>query len=170
VLTGDEERISAAVRLLSEGKATRLLISGVNKSTRTPDLVNLNAVSLKEVLFFYCCVDLDKRALNTEANALETTLWARRRGFKSLIVVTSNYHMPRTLMELRQAMPEVKLMPYPVKPSRLERRWWTDPRTTWVLAKEYAKLITAFTRYAANALTSGRGSDPRSRTINARMG
>jgi uncharacterized SAM-binding protein YcdF (DUF218 family) len=151
-LTGDEDRISEAVRLLAEGKGRRLLISGVNKSTRTPEIITLDTAGRKEASLFRCCVDLDKRALNTEANAFETTAWVRQQGFRSLIVVTSTYHMPRTLIELRQAMPDVELLPYPVKSPRLEEQWWSDPRTAWVLGKEYLKFITAFARYGANSL------------------
>ncbi len=151
-LTGDEDRISEAVRLLAEGKAQRLLISGVNKSTGAPQIISLNATTGKEALLFRCCVDLDKRALNTEDNAFETTAWVRQKGFRSLIVVTSTYHMPRTLIELRQSMPDVELIPYPVKSPRLEEQWWSDPRTAWVLGKEYVKFITAFARYGANSV------------------
>ncbi len=151
-LTGDEDRISEAVRLLAEGKAQRLLISGVNKSTGAPQIISLNAATGKEALLFRCCVDLDKRALNTEDNAFETTAWVRQKGFRSLIVVTSTYHMPRTLIELRQSMPDVELIPYPVKSPRLEEQWWSDPRTAWVLGKEYVKFITAFARYGANSV------------------
>ncbi len=79
------------------------------------EIINLNTAGGNEARLFRCCVDLDKRALNTEANAFETTAWVRQQGFRSLIVVTSNYHMPRTLIELRQAMPDVELLPYPVK-------------------------------------------------------
>lgn len=152
VLTGDEDRISEAVRLLAEGKAKRLLISGVNKSTRAPEIITLNAASWKEARLFRCCVDLDREALNTEANALQTTTWARQNGFRSLIVVTSTYHMPRSLIELRQSMPDVSLLPFPVKSPRLDNEWWRDPRTVWVLSKEYLKFITAFARYSANSV------------------
>ena len=152
VLTGDEDRISEAVRLLAEGKAKRLLISGVNKSTRAPEIITLNAATGKEARLFRCCVDLDRLALNTEDNALQTTAWVRQKGFRSLIVVTSTYHMPRSLIELRQSMPDVELLPYPVKSPRLEDQWWSDPRTAWVLGKEYLKFITAFARYGANSV------------------
>jgi uncharacterized SAM-binding protein YcdF (DUF218 family) len=170
-LTGDEDRISEAIRLLAEGKARRLLISGVNKTTRAPQLMSLNATGRREAFLFRCCVDLDKRALNTEDNAFETTVWVRRRGFRSLIVVTSTYHMPRTLIELRQAIPDVELLPYPVKAPRLETQWWRDSRTSWVLCKEYLKFITAAARFAANSLVN-HSNEPaiRSRMINARMG
>jgi uncharacterized SAM-binding protein YcdF (DUF218 family) len=122
-------------------------------------------------VLFRCCVDLDKRSLNTEDNAIETEVWARKRGFRSLILVTSTYHMPRAIIELRQSMPDVRLLPYPVKSPRLETEWWTDPRTTWVLCKEYLKFITAGVRFAAFSL-NGRTAEPRSftRTVNARAG
>jgi uncharacterized SAM-binding protein YcdF (DUF218 family) len=169
-LTGDEDRISEAVRLLAEGKAKRLLISGVNKSTGRPELINLNSSSWYDDLLFRCCVDLDKRSVNTESNAIETTAWARRQGFHSLIVVTSTYHMPRTLIELRQAMPDVNIVPYPVKSPRLDEQWWRDPRTAWVLTKEYLKFITAFARYGANSVLGGEVKAERpSHTINARV-
>ena len=152
VLTGDEDRISEAVRLLAQGKAKRLLISGVNKSTRAPEIITLNAATGKEARLFRCCVDLDRLALNTEDNAIQTTAWVRQNGFRSLIVVTSTYHMPRSLIELRQSMPEVELLPFPVKSPRLEDKWWSDLRTAWVLGKEYLKFITAFARYGANSV------------------
>jgi uncharacterized SAM-binding protein YcdF (DUF218 family) len=170
-LTGDEDRISEAVRLLAEGKASRLLISGVNKATRTPQIINLNTAGRQYALLFRCCVDLDKRSLNTEDNASETKAWARKRGFRSIILVTSTYHIPRALIELRQSMPDVEFVPYPVKSPRLETEWWTDSRTTWVLFKEYLKFVTAGVRYAAHSLTGG-PEEPASRirTVNARMG
>jgi len=170
-LTGDEDRISEAVRLLSEGKAGRLLISGVNKSTNSPQIINLSSPGRETAVLFRCCVDLDKRALNTEDNATQTTIWARKRGFRSLILVTSTYHMPRALIELRQSMPDVEILPYPVKSPRLETEWWGDPQTSWVLCKEYLKFITASVRYAAFSLTGWHaGLQPQNRTINARLG
>ncbi len=169
-LTGDEDRISEAVRLLAEGKAGRLLISGVNKSTGAPQIINSNGAGPQQAWLFRCCVDLDRRALNTEDNALQATAWARKRGFRSLIVVTSTYHMPRALMELRQSMPELDLIPYPVKSPRMETEWWNDPRTSWVLCKEYLKFVTASARYAANRLAgASSNTQPNRRTINARV-
>ncbi len=169
-LTGDEDRISEAMRLLAEGKAGRLLISGVNKSTRAPQIISSDGAGPEQAFLFRCCVDLDRRSLNTEDNALEATAWARKRGFRSLIVVTSTYHMPRALIELRQSMPEVDLVPYPVRSPRMDSEWWNDSRTTWVLCKEYLKFVTASARYAANMLAGGSGTtESNQRTINARL-
>lgn len=170
-LTGGEDRIAEAVRLLSSGKARRLLISGVNPTTTKPELISFNAVPRRDAILFRCCVDLDKRALNTEANAAETTAWVRQNRFRSLIVVTSSYHMPRSLVELRQAMPDVELIPYPVRSPNLEARWWSDQRTLWVLSKEYVKFVTALARYAAHSLASESGkSESIDRTVDAHMG
>ena len=170
-LTGGEDRISEAVRLLAGGNAKRLLISGVHPSTNKPEIINLNAVDRQEAQMFRCCVDLDKRAVNTEANATQTTAWAKQKGFRSLIVVTSCYHMPRTLIELHQAMPNVQLIPYPVRSPTLEPDWWTDRRTTWVLGKEYVKFVTALARYAAYSLMySPEKVEVPGRMVNARMG
>ncbi|MGO9546404.1 MAG: YdcF family protein [Rhodomicrobium sp.] len=171
VLTGDEDRISQAVGLLASGRGGRLLISGVNKTTQAPQIISLNSACRKRASLFRCCVDLDKRSLNTEGNAVEATVWARKQGFRSLIVVTSNYHMPRALIELRQAMPEAELVPYPVKSRRIETAWWHNARTSWVLWKEYLKFVTASARLAANRLANGSGkAEPKTRTINARIG
>jgi uncharacterized SAM-binding protein YcdF (DUF218 family) len=170
VLTGDEDRISEALQLLAKGRGGRLLISGVNKATRAPEIINSNKAGRGEARLFRCCVDLDKRSLNTEENAFEATAWAKSRGYRSLIVVTSTYHMPRALIELRQAMPDAELVPYPVKSARLATDWWNDPGTTWVLCKEYLKFVTASARYAANMLAKEPAkSDNPARTVHARM-
>lgn len=151
-LTGGEDRIQEAVRLLGEGRGRRLLITGVNPTTDKLELVTYNGLSTRDVSLFRCCVDLDKRALNTEENAQETTAWARRKGYRSIVVVTSAYHMPRTLIELRQSMPHVTLIPFPVKSERMEHGWWSNKQCARVMLKEYVKFLTAVTRYAARVL------------------
>ncbi len=70
-----------------------------------------------------CCVDLDRTAVNTTTNATETRRWVRERGFKSLIVVTSNYHMPRAMAELSHQLPDISLIAFPVVSDRLKSGW-----------------------------------------------
>ena len=155
VLTGGEARIDRAVNLLAEGRAKRLLISGVHPSTTTGQLQKRNP---KSGPLFRCCIDLDKQALNTSGNADETQVWAQRQDFDSLIVVTSSYHMPRTLLELRRAMPDVDLIPYAVVPSKMNlSNWWNDSETTRRLFLEYVKLIPALARYGMAQLTGAMG-------------
>src|SRR5215510_6314790 len=92
VLTGGSSRVSDAMELLAAGYGKRLLISGVHPLSAASDISR----SLSEnQSFLNCCVDLDHSAVNTRSNAEQARLWARERGFRSVIVVTSNYHMPR---------------------------------------------------------------------------
>src|SRR5215510_13969503 len=94
VLTGGSSRVSDAVELLAAGYGKRLLISGVHP---TNDVHDISRTLPDNHKLLNCCVDLDRSAINTRSNAAETRRWARERGFTSLIVVTSNYHMPRAI-------------------------------------------------------------------------
>ena len=86
-------------------------------------------------------------------NAHETKLWAEHHHFKRLIVVTSAYHMPRTLNELALALPEAELIAFPVLPRAWsEGRWWLRLSTARVLVAEYLKLLPSYARYAAHRL------------------
>ncbi|MDX2265481.1 MAG: YdcF family protein [Hyphomicrobiales bacterium] len=147
-LTGGESRVSVAVGLLSRAYGKRLLISGVHPSTSRFHLIRLNP---QNAALFRCCIDLDKNALDTAGNAYETAAWARRRGFRSLIVVTSIYHMPRSLMELRRVLPDAVLIPYPVRSPNFDtERWWSHPPSLRLMLAEYLKLFPSLARYAAD--------------------
>lgn len=115
---GSLERLSTGVRLLQEEKGERLLISGVNRIVTDQELYEVLEVdrSLGE-----CCIDLGRSAEDTLGNASETAAWAREHRYTSLILVTDDYHMPRSHAELSLAMPEAEIYPYPV------RTRWTDP-------------------------------------------
>ena len=94
--------------------------------------------------FVSCCVDLDHSAVNTTGNAVETRRWVRDRGFASLIVVTSAYHMPRTMAELAKQLPDVALVPFPVVTEKLRNEpWWTSGPTARLIISEYAKFVVA---------------------------
>src|SRR3954466_8074147 len=143
-LTGGAQRIGDAIDLLAKGFAGRLLITGVNERTSRDEIARLNPRQRRLV---ECCVDLDYRARNTIGNAVETRRWAERNGFRSLIVVTSNYHMPRTLVELDHALPGIRKVPYAVvTPSVDPDLWWRSPSTAKVLVSEYVKLLVVWVR------------------------
>lgn len=143
-LTGGAERLSDALRLLASGRGKRLLISGVHPETTERELARAQP---DYEAFARCCVDLGRRALNTAGNAVEARRWAEGHGFRSLIVVTSGYHMPRTLMELSREMPKVELVPYAVVTERLrDEPWWRDWPTARLLAGEYVKYVAALVR------------------------
>ncbi|WP_170937324.1 MULTISPECIES: YdcF family protein [Rhodomicrobium] len=155
VLTGGEARIPEAIKLLAQGKGRRLLISGVNPVTTRTELSSLMPDSRK---WFRCCIDVDKVARDTIGNANETRSWVKKRGFRSLIVVTASYHMPRSIAELRRALPDVELIPYPVQPRNLHTdSWWAHPGTLQFLAMEYVKFVPALGRCMAIEIGRNRG-------------
>jgi uncharacterized SAM-binding protein YcdF (DUF218 family) len=150
VLTGGETRILEGARLLSEGRADRMLISGVNARTRREQLLKLSGLGEQK---FSCCVDLGYSARDTVGNADEARLWAEEKRYDSLIVVTSSYHMPRSLAELARVLPGTRLIAHPVFPKSLQREaWWLHLTTTRVLIAEYLKFLPAAARFAAARL------------------
>lgn len=143
-LTGGAERIADAVDLLARGRGGRLLITGVNEKTTREELARQRP---EYRTYFTCCVDLDYRAINTIGNAEETRRWATQHGFGSLLVVTSTYHMPRSMAEIGHALPHVRLIPHAVVPEALDiAGWWREPATIRLLMLEYAKLVVAKAR------------------------
>lgn len=150
VLTGGELRLVAGARLLAEGRGTRLLISGVNRQTSGDDLKRISGLPNQ---LFASRVDIDYAAHTTSGNADQTKAWVKAQGFRKLIIVTSSYHMPRSLTELRRAMPGIVLVPHPVVSNKLHtKRWWTDAYTTRVLFAEYVKFLPAAARYGVARL------------------
>jgi uncharacterized SAM-binding protein YcdF (DUF218 family) len=141
VLTGGASRIADAVDLLASGRGKRLLISGVHRATTSNEIAHLVPEYQRLIA---CCVDLDHSAINTVGNALETRRWVKDRGFRSLIVVTSSYHMPRTMAELARQLPDVELIPFPVVTDKLRAEpWWSSGPTARLLVVEYVKYVFA---------------------------
>jgi uncharacterized SAM-binding protein YcdF (DUF218 family) len=152
VLTGGASRVADAVELLAEGRGTRLLVSGVHPTTNVTEIARQLPRHEK---FVTCCVDLDYAAVNTVGNAVGTRRWVRERGFRSLIVVTSNYHMPRTMAELAKQMPDIVLIPFPVVTDKLRNEpWWTSAPTAKLILSEYAKYIVALLRMRIEPLSA----------------
>jgi uncharacterized SAM-binding protein YcdF (DUF218 family) len=144
VLTGGSSRVSDAMDLLAGGYGRRLLISGVHP---TNDANDISRTVPESKPLINCCVDLDYSAINTRSNAAQTRRWVHERGFKSLIVVTSNYHMPRAIVELSHAMPDIDLIPYAVVGEKWrDEPWWTSGPTLRLLLSEYAKYVVAEVR------------------------
>lgn len=142
VLTGGAGRLETAFKLMDAEKAKRLLISGVHADTSRSAI--LNAIG-RDQNKYNCCIDLDHVALDTTGNAKQTARWANRHGYEKLIIVSSNYHLPRTMIEMQAAMPRVKLVPYQAnaKPDDLK----TDPgNSVQFKLKEYMKFIAAAAR------------------------
>lgn len=144
VLTGGKSRIAKAVALLEQGKGQRLFISGVN-----PDISDseLRRVSGAQAPLFDCCIDVGRDAKDTIGNGKEIAQWAVKNKYKNLIVVTSNYHMTRSLLELNSALSDVDFTAYPVMNSDFKtQNWLQDTNTLRTLINEFVKLNLAYFR------------------------
>lgn len=140
VVTGGAGRLDNATKLFQKGYGKRLLISGVHRNYSAN---NLEAGLKLTPAQISCCIDLDRKALNTVANATQTAIWAKKHKFSRLILVTSAYHMPRTLLEMERAAPNVEFQAYAVRPSNsrgLFQRLF-DGDNVHLLTKEYGKLL-----------------------------
>ena len=143
-LTGAAARIPDAIELLATDRGKRLLITGVHRATSSKEIARLTPLYSR---YFTCCIDLDRSALNTFGNALETKRWARAHNFNSLIVVTSNWHMPRAMAELAHQLPDVTLIAYPVISEKVKTEpWWSSLDTARFLFAEYLKYVLALAR------------------------
>lgn len=152
VLTGGFQRIDQAVDLLKTGAGKRLLISGVHPST-TGGQIRRNTQSSADL--FKCCVDIGHDAMDTIGNANETASWIHDNGYRSILVVTNNYHMPRSLLELRRANPGIDFIAYPVVNSDLKStNWLRNPVVLKTILSEYLKLSIATVRDALGAHTA----------------
>ena len=139
-LTGGDARLDTAVALLEHGAGKRLLITGVHPAITKPEIKQLAHGGRK----FDCCADLDFAAEDTRGNAAEAAGWVKAHRYKSLILVTANYHMPRSLAEFSADMPGVRLEPYPVEPEGVDfAAWWRDARTIRLLQVEYVKYLAS---------------------------
>ncbi|MGD0866794.1 MAG: YdcF family protein [Rhizomicrobium sp.] len=158
-LTGGDVRLMAAESLFEGKVGKRLLISGVHPGTTKADIKQLVNGGPR----FDCCADMGFQATNTRGNALEAADWARDHHYRSLVVVTSNYHMPRSLLEFADVMPNVKLMPYPVEQADVDpQSWWSNGHVFRVLQGEYAKYLGSLmvTTLFPNGLSASRHSEP----------
>jgi len=147
VLTGGKQRIDYGLKLLSEGKAKRMFISGVGKGVSLPELV---ASSPSSALFMHLLNDnsvivLGHEASDTRGNARETAEWVQKERYTSLRLVTANYHIPRSLLEFNRAMPSVAVIADAAQPDDFQRyNWWKDERTRQLLISEYHKYMLSF--------------------------
>lgn len=137
VLTGGRNRISEAIKVYNQGLAQKLFISGVEKNT------SLAAISHQQDVVFpkEKNVLLEKKSTNTIENAIETQAWIKKNKIKSIRLVTSNYHIPRSLQEFQHQNPELKIVVHPVFSDYVAKEWWKSVRSFYLIASEYNKFL-----------------------------
>lgn len=144
VLTGGTGRLRQGFELLEQDRAQELFISGVGRGVKVDELLRIDRIAPPELV---CCVVLGYKAGDTRGNALETAAWMAAQGFESLRLVTATYHMPRSLLEFRAAMPGTEILPHPVFSRNFRQAdWWQWPGSTLLLAKEFNKFLLAWAR------------------------
>lgn len=141
VLTGGAERVETGFRLLSEGLAPRLFVSGVHPDSRLADLARGAGADPARLVGR---VELGHAAASTRGNAAEIAAWAKTREIASIRLVTAGYHMPRARTELRRALPAIRVVSHPVTPARLREdgAFWR-PRVWGLMLSEYMKFLGA---------------------------
>lgn len=150
VLTGGGERISNALSLLEEGKADRLFVSGVHRGVGADELLRIDRTtpaSPQANAALAARIDVGDTAGDTFGNSVESVAWMRANNFKSMRLVTADYHMPRALIEFKMEAPDLAILPNPIRPSRTQNSpWWRGPMFGLLLG-EYGKYLIAKWRY-----------------------
>lgn len=149
VLTGGRNRITEAVKLLNENMADKMLISGVQKNISPQDIEKRNDVSLTNKPE----IELEKQSKNTVENAIKTNEWIKQNNIHSIRLVTSNYHIPRSLQEFKAQNTDLEIIINPVYSEHVSKAWWKNVGSFCLVASEYNKFLFV---YLKNHLTTGK--------------
>ena len=143
VLTGGRKRIAKGLELLDEGKGQRMLISGVSDGVTIQDIAEHEGITLYDDM----PIDLGYKARTTVGNALEIKDWVDKHKYQKLIAVTSFYHIPRSLLELKYAMPYMDIRFHAVSSGYVQKQWWKHWGSFCFLAAEYCKYLAVKLKY-----------------------
>jgi uncharacterized SAM-binding protein YcdF (DUF218 family) len=154
VLTGGSDRIPAALTLLQEGKAKKLFVSGVHRGVDVGDLLRVDRNQTQKLdASLTSRIDLGDTAADTFGNSVESVAWMRANNFKSMRLVTADYHMRRALIEFRMEAPDLMIVPNPIHPATIgDGRWWRDRARFTLLLGEYAKYLIVRWRFLLTRL------------------
>jgi uncharacterized SAM-binding protein YcdF (DUF218 family) len=149
--TGGTMRLEAGITLLNSEKGERLLVSGVGERTSLDVMLILSGKLPDNILELKKRIDLGYEAKNTHGNAVEVAKWVKNHNYKTIRLVTANYHMPRSYFELSREMPGIKIIKNPVFPEEIKLDgWWRNGITKKIMISEYNK-------YIARRITAGLG-------------
>ncbi len=144
VLTGGSNRINSGFDLLEKNMGKKLFISGVYRGVDAKELLSRWKKDPKKNILDVD-VELGFEAYNTKQNAKETITWLKKEKIKSIYLVTSNYHIKRSLIEFKKRAPKITIIPYPIKPNNFDlNKWWENSRTASLIIKEYNKYIAVY--------------------------
>ncbi len=141
-LTGGRYRIAEAVKLLNQGKADKLFISGVSRKSSLADIKKRQKLNINDE----SGISLGYQARDTIGNARETVAWLQKNGITSIRLVTSNYHVERSIAEFKARDPNLKIIPHPVYSDKVEKKWWKSWHTFSLIFTEYNKFLFVYIR------------------------
>lgn len=148
VFSGDSgARTERAVELLKGGYADYLILSGgkVYDDVTMAELMKNHALKLgvdaSKIL-------IDDEASTTNENSEFTANIIEENNFKSVIVVTSDYHTRRSKLAMEKALEntlidgeEVEVTVTPSKEEKFTTKWWTSGDSVLMVISEYLKLM-----------------------------
>ena len=137
VLTGGKNRITEAGKLYNRKLGDKLFISGVNEQVSLGQIERRNEIKLKSK----SKVELGQKARDTIGNAEESVEWINQNHIDSVRLVTSNYHIPRSLLEFKSRLPDLEIIAYPVYSENVQKQWWKSWGSFVLLTSEYNKYL-----------------------------
>ena len=146
ILTGGTNRIKDGLNIINhfhKSKRTKfkILVSGTGKGFSKNSLIKQIGPNFNPKLI-ECCIYLDSVSKNTLTNAIETSKWANKNDLKEFILITSNYHMPRAILEFKNVMPNHKIYTFPITPRKHNiKEWMRSYETFSLIFKEFCKYI-----------------------------
>ena len=158
ILTGGSNRIKGGLKIInsfnkSDLNNIKLLISGTGKGFTKLSVNKMLSKKNDFHSFIKCCVELDSKSKNTYSNAIQTKKWVDKNNINQFILITSNYHMPRALLELREQIPSIKIFEYPINPTKHEiKNWIYSFETFFLVFVEYSKYQLAKIRIKTKKL------------------
>lgn len=155
VLTGGMHRIEEGFKNLSTNNSQKMFISGVYDQTNLSELLIINEQQVFDMLKLKNSkkVELGKNAHSTRENAEETYSWIKKNNIKSIRLVTSNYHIPRSVFEFKKILPTIEIVANPVFSGNFQKNnWWNHPLTIKIMIKEYLKFLYVATEYYISKL------------------
>lgn len=139
-LTGGSNRIKEAVELINNRLSNILFISGVKKGISFEEIAHTQNLKINPT----CSIIIEQASTNTVENAIQTSEWMKKNNIKTIRLVTSNYHIPRSYLEFKTNNPDLKIIINPVYSNKVSDKWWKNGGSFMLIASEYTKFMFVY--------------------------
>lgn len=142
VLTGGALRLERGFELLAGEAAPVMLVSGVEDGVTLASLLHTKEYHDFGAKLKPDSVILGYKARSTRGNAAEVAEWVKKNHIQTILLVTGNYHIPRSEYEIKQAVPRLIIIAEPVFPGHFQNhRWWQHGESLKLVISEYHKYM-----------------------------